>query len=101
MNIDTTFTSTLTLEQTMAREAAAAQHAITAESKETNVKQLAALSQGAEETQVAEHIRGMVAVTMAHVSINASAATRNTAGQWREWALGVADGVERGVPAAA
>ena len=46
-----------------------------------------------------EHIRGMVAATMAHLSIDASAITQENAAHWQQWALGVADGVERGLPA--
>lgn len=59
--------------------------------RESN-KQITALRDDANESQIAEHIRGMVAVTMAHLSSQKSDATRNDAEQWQEWALGVADG---------
>ncbi|HNV60421.1 MAG TPA: hypothetical protein PKH72_12265 [Rhodoferax sp.] len=59
-----------------------------------NTKQIAALSDEANERQIAEHIRGMVAATMGNLSILASDANRNDAEQWQEWALGIADGLE-------
>lgn len=99
MNIDTN--STAPTADLADREAAASEHAIKAEAKQENTRQIAELSDGANEVQQAEHIRGMVAVTMANLSINASGATRENAGQWQEWALGAADGVERGAPAVA
>jgi hypothetical protein len=40
-----------------------------------------------------------MAMTMGHLSINATVTTQNYAEHWQGWALGVADGVERGVPA--
>jgi hypothetical protein len=51
--------------------------------------QIAALRDDANENQIADHIRGMVAATMDQVS----EATRNDAEQWQQWALGVADGL--------
>ena len=86
---------------TLAQEAEAARQAITPEAKDENTRQLAALSEGVDPVHVAEHIRSMVAATMGHLSTGASTVTRNNAGQWQEWALGVADGVEHVVPAAA
>lgn len=83
-----------------AQEADAALQAITGQAKEENLSRVAELSEGADEAHVAEHIRGMVAVTMGHLSVNASATTRINAEQWQDWALGVADGVAQTAPAA-
>jgi hypothetical protein len=57
-------------------------------------EQIALLREDANEGQIAEHIRGMVAATMRNLSTHASDATRNDAQQWKQWALGVADGLE-------
>jgi hypothetical protein len=54
--------------------------------------QIAELREDANEVQIAEHIRGMVAATMGNLSLQASDATRNEAGKWQDWELGVADG---------
>ncbi len=81
------------------QEAGAAEHACTAQAKAENLIQVAALSDGVDRAHITEHIRGLVAVTMAHLSVNASAATMSNADHWQGWALGVVDGVERGVPA--
>ena len=81
------------------QEAGAAEHACTAQAKAQNLIQVAALSDDVDQAHVTEHIRGLVAVTMAHLSVNASSATVGHAELWQDWALGVADGVERGVPA--
>jgi hypothetical protein len=45
----------------------------------------------ANESHIAEHIRGMVAATMGNLSIQASVAVRDDAEQWQQWAVGVAD----------
>ncbi len=82
------------------QEADAAERACTAQAKAENSKHVAALSDGVDQAHVAEHIRGLVAVTMANLSVNASAATVGNAKHWQGWALGVADGIEHGVPAA-
>ena len=60
------------------------------------VKQIAAMREepAADEGHIAEHIRGMVAATMGHLSTDASEATRSDAAHWQQWALGVADGME-------
>ncbi len=100
MNIDTTSGSPLTLVQRQAHEAANALHATTDEAKRHNTEQLAALSDGVTEAHRAEHIRAVVATNIAHLSIEASDVTRAQAQQWGRWALDVADGVERGQPAA-
>jgi hypothetical protein len=84
-----------------AQEADAALHAITGQAKAANLSRIAELSQSTDDAHVAEHIRGMVAATMGHLSADAPAITRNNAEQWQDWALGVADGVARTVPAAA
>ncbi len=84
-----------------AQDADPAEHAITAQAKAENSKHVAAFSDGVDQAHVAEHIRGLVAVTMAHLSVNASVATVGNDEHWQGWALGVADGVERGVPAVA
>ena len=83
------------------QEADAAENAITAHAKAENSKHVAALSDGVDQAHVAEHIRGLVAVTMAHLSVTASTANVTNAEHWREWARGVADRVARGVPAVA
>ncbi len=83
----------------MAHEANAAQNAVTDAAKAENLSIVAELSDSSDEAQVAEHIRGMVAATMGHLSADASASTRNNAEQWQDWALGVADGVAQTVPA--
>jgi len=87
MNIDTTCSSTAD------HGAALALQAITAEAKAENTKQIAALSVGTDASHVTEHIQGMVAATMAHVSTHASTTTRANAQHWQQWALGVAKGV--------
>ncbi len=40
---------------------------------------------------IAEHSRGMVAATVARVSINTSASIQADVACWQHWALGVAD----------
>ncbi len=67
--------------------------AMTAEAKAENRKQIAGLSVGTDASHVTEHIQGMVAATMAHVSTHASTTTRANAEHWQQWALGVAKGV--------
>ena len=57
-------------------------------------EQIAALRDAANDGHIAEHIRGMVAATMGHLSIKASVTTQNDAEQWHQWALGVAEGLE-------
>jgi hypothetical protein len=84
-----------------AQEAAAALQAVTVEAKAENLSRIAELSEGADEAHVTAHIRGMVAATIGHLSADAPAVTRNHAEQWQDWAMGVADGVQREVPAAA
>jgi hypothetical protein len=83
-----------------AQEADAALQAITGQAKEENLSRIAELSEGADDAHVAEHIRGMVAATISHLSADAPTLTRHNAEQWQDWALGVADGVALTVPAA-
>jgi hypothetical protein len=59
--------------------------------KADNLKALADLGTTADSAQQAAHIRGVVATTMAHLSAEATAATRNSAAQWETWALGLSD----------
>ena len=83
-----------------AQEADAALQAITGQAKAENLSRIAELSEGADDAHVAEHIRGMVAATISHLSADAPTLTRHNAEQWQDWALGVADGVALTVPAA-
>ena len=92
--------STSMAPSTLTHEADAAERACTEQAKAENLIQVTALSDGIDQAHVAEHIRGLVAVTMANLSVNASAATVGNAKHWQGWALGVADGIEHGVPAA-
>lgn len=83
---------------TMAQQANAARNAVTDAATAENLSIVVELADGSDEAQVAEHIRRMVAATMGHLSADAPAITRNNAERWREWALGVADGVAQTVP---
>ena len=69
----------------------AATHAMGSTAKADNLKALADLSASADSTQRADHIRGIVATTMAHLAADATAATRESAAQWQAWALGLSD----------
>lgn len=90
MHTEDTTTSSLAL----ANEANAALRATTARTKQEGEKQIAALHGDADAGHIAEHIRGMVAATMANLSVQASGVTRNHAEHWQQWALGIADGAE-------
>lgn len=70
----------------------AAQDALGSAAMEENLKAVAALADSADKHQQEEHIRGIVATTIAHLSSDATAATRELAAQWKTWALGLADG---------
>jgi hypothetical protein len=83
-----------------AQEADAALQAITGQAKAENLSRIAELSEGTDDAHIAEHIRGMVAATISHLSADAPTLTRHNAEQWQDWALGVADGVALTVPAA-
>ena len=69
----------------------AAHRAIGASAKAENLVALAELSATANPSQQADHIRGIVAVTMAHLAADAMLATGDSAAQWQEWALGLSD----------
>jgi hypothetical protein len=69
----------------------AAHHANGDAAKADNLKALADLETTADSAQQAAHIRGVVATTMAHLTADATAATRDSAAQWQQWALGLSD----------
>lgn len=81
------------------QEAEAALQAITGQAKAENMAAVAELTEGTDRAHVAEHIRGMVAATMGHLSADAPAITQDNAEQWQDWALGIADRVVQTVPA--
>lgn len=72
---------------TLAQEASAAEAAVGTLAKEENLRQLAGLGAATEAPHVAEHVRGLVAATMAHLSADASPVTRAHAEHWQTWAL--------------
>jgi len=59
--------------------------------KAENLKALAELSATADRGEQADHIRGIVAATMAQLAADATQATRDSAAQWQKWALGLSD----------
>jgi hypothetical protein len=61
------------------------------EAKAVNLKALADVAASASGSHQADHIRGIVATTMAHIAADASAATRDSAAMWQKWALGLSD----------
>jgi hypothetical protein len=69
----------------------AARHANGDAAKALNISALADLKATADIAQQAAHIRGIVATTMAHLAADATAATRESAAQWEQWALGLSD----------
>jgi hypothetical protein len=81
----------------LAQEADATAYAITAQAKAESLTGVAELFRDANQDHVAEHIRGLVAVTMAHLSIKAAVTTRDNAKQWQDWALrmGFSEGFRR------
>ena len=78
----------------------AAHDAVSAAAKALNLKALAELSASADSAQQADHIRGIVATTMAHLAADATVATRASAAQWQTWALGLSDALLVAPPAA-
>ena len=90
----------MTIDTNAASAERAAHDAIGAPAKAQNLKALAELSASADSTQQADHIRGIVATTMAHLSADATAATRASAAQWQTWALGLSDALLVEPPAA-
>ena len=95
MNIDFSNSSPPKLAERAANEAFTAQRAIQPQAMADNTKQVYALSDGANGGQQAEHIRGMVAITMAHMSLDANGVTSQNAMHWQSWALGLADRLDR------
>jgi hypothetical protein len=81
---------TIDINQTAAAEQAAHQ-AIGAAAKAESLRGLAELAATADRSQQAAHIRGIVATTMAHLTADATAATRDSAAQWQAWALALSD----------
>ena len=67
----------------------AATRAIGASAKAENLRALAELSATADHQ--ADHIRGIVAATMAQVGADATPATRDSAAEWQQWALALSD----------
>ena len=94
MNITASTPSATQLADWTAHEALAAELAIGADARAENARQIASLSSFASSGQQAEHIRGLVATTMTHLSAQASPATLENTTQWQMWALGMADGIE-------
>lgn len=89
MDID----SSLTARPTPAQEAFAALQAIAGPAKAENLSRIADLSADTDDAHVAAHIRGLVAASMGHLSVDAPSLTRGHAEQWQLWALGLADGI--------
>ena len=81
----------MTIDTNAAPADCAATQAISSSAKAENLKALAELSDSADSAQQADHIRGIVATTMAHLAADATAATRDSAAQWQAWALGLSD----------
>jgi hypothetical protein len=69
----------------------AAYRAIGVSAKAKNLRALAEFSADADCIQQADHIRGIVATTMAHLAADATAATRDITAQWQTWAIGLSD----------
>jgi hypothetical protein len=78
----------------LASEAHAEECAASAEAKQENTKQISELRENSNDRHVAEHIRAVVAVTMAGMTIHATDSTRSHAEHWQQWALGIADGLD-------
>jgi hypothetical protein len=90
----------MTIDTYSASAERAAHQAIGADAKAQNLKALEELSSSADSTQQADHIRGIVATTMAHLAADATAATRASAAQWQTWALALSDALLVDRPAA-
>jgi hypothetical protein len=71
-----------------------ARAALESHAMEGNLKAVAVLAESASPLHQAEHIRGVVAATMAHYSSEASAATHAHAAKWRAWALSLVEGLD-------
>jgi hypothetical protein len=59
------------------------------------------LGSSADSSQQAAYIRGVVAMTIAHLAADATAATRDSTAQWQQWALGLNDALLHHCAAAA
>lgn len=94
MNIDASTSTPAQIAEWTAYEATTAQHAITPDAKAENTRQVAALAEWASKAHQAEHIRGMIAVTMAMLSRQAAPAALANATQWQNWALEFAADIE-------
>lgn len=81
----------MTIDTNTAAAERAAHRAIEAPAKAENLKALAELAATANPGEQADHIRGIVAATMAQVAADATQATRNSAAQWQQWALALSD----------
>jgi hypothetical protein len=79
----------------------AAQRANGDAAKADNLNALAELGASADNEQQADHIRGIVATTISHLAADATAATRDSAAQWQQWALGLSDALLPNGPATA
>ena len=79
----------MTIDTNTAAAEYAASQALGAAAKAQNLKALAELSATADHQ--ADHIRGIVAATMAQLTSGATPATRDSAAQWQTWALGLSD----------
>lgn len=91
----------MTIDSRAAAIECAATQAISSSAKAETLKALAELSASANSAQQADHIRGIVATTMAHLAADATAATRDSAAQWHAWALALSDSLQLDVRAVA
>jgi hypothetical protein len=89
----------MTIDTHAAAAERAAHQATGTAAKADNLAALAALADCADNRQQADHIRGIVATTMAHLAADATLATRDSAAQWQTWALGLSDALLTDVPA--
>jgi dihydroxyacetone kinase len=89
----------MTIDISAAATSCPAYRANGATAKADNLKALADLSATADNRQQADHIRGIVATTLAHLAADATAATRDSAAQWQKWALGLSDQLLLDLPA--
>lgn len=81
----------MTTETNTAAAEHAANRAVGAPAKAENLNALAELAATADCGQQADHIRGIVATTMAHLVTDATLVTRDSAAPWAKWALGLSD----------
>jgi hypothetical protein len=92
----------MTIVDTHAAAAERAAHRATgADARARNLAALAALADCANNSQQADHIRGIVATTTAHLAADATVAARDSAAQWQAWALGLSDGLLVNAPTSA